>query len=114
MEKVRELGRKVFHLVFDRGASKKTIADCVKPLPRIILQRGDKMIDRQYPLKDEEFEYLVEFMKDQPDKLKIMINAPFVKALVEEITVLRREKRLRLRLVETENGDDSEGERPQT
>ena len=73
-------------------------------------QIGELICYRKYPLKDEEFEYLVEFMGEQTDTIKVMVNSPFVKALIEEITILRREKRLRLKLVETNNGDDTKRE----
>lgn len=64
----------------------------------------------EYKLKDEEFEYLDEFMKDQSDTIKVMISSSFMKSLIAEIKQLRYEKRTRLKLVETKHGDDTEWE----
>ena len=75
---------------------KKNITDSVK---LTLIEGGVETPDITYQLDEEDFEDFVRFLIEQPDEGKIFITVPFLKSLVEEIGVLREDKRKRVRIV---------------
>ena len=57
------------------------------------------MSDRKNILEEQDFEGLKKFLDQLDDSYRIIINGVLLKAIVEEIIVLRKEKKTRLKLV---------------